>query len=233
MWLLSFYRSPLGKKVVMAVTGFLLFGFVLGHMVGNLKLYQGVYAAGEHVGEYKIDVYGAFLREMGAPMFPEGQLLWIARLALLFALAFHLHAAISLTRLNRRARPKNYEVREKKPVDYAAYTMRWGGVVILLFVIYHLMHLTWGNAHPSFEHGAVHDNVVAGFQQPIAAGIYILANLLLGLHLYHGLWSMFQSLGWSGERFNPLRKLFAQTFAVVVTLGNVSFPLAVLTGMVA
>jgi succinate dehydrogenase / fumarate reductase cytochrome b subunit len=222
-WILSFYRSALGKKAVMAVTGIVLFGFVLGHMLGNLKLYMGAEA---------LDHYAVFLREMGYPLLPHGVGLWIARLLLLGAVLLHIHSATVLTLASRAARGVAYEERDTLVASYASRTMRWGGVIIAAFVVYHLLHLTTGAVHPEFQHGAVFRNVVIGFQSWPASTFYIVANLLLGLHLYHGLWSMFQSLGWNHPRFNLWRKRFAQTFAIVVTLGNVSFPIAVLTGFV-
>lgn len=222
-YFLSFYRSSVGKKAVMAVTGILLFGFILGHMLGNMKLYLGAEA---------LNHYAEWLRALGSPFLPAGVGLWIARLVLLGALAIHVHAAVVLTLLNRKARPVGYRRRETLTADYAARTMIWGGVMILLFVIYHLLHLTTGDVHPSFVHGDVYGNVVSGFQQWPAAMAYILANLALGFHLFHGLWSLFQSLGWNSPGLNPARRTFAIGFATIITAGNLSFPIAVLTGLV-
>lgn len=219
----GFYGSSLGKKAVMGVTGLLLFGFVLVHMVGNLKMYQG---------QAKFDAYAEGLRELGAPVLGHGQALWIARLVLLAAVLLHIHAAVVLTLVNRRARPEDYAGRDTVQATYAARTMRWGGVILLLFVLYHLAHFTFGWAHPDFEPGKVYQNVVVGFSIPWVAVLYIAANLALGFHLFHGLWSLFQSLGWNHPRFNPWRRRFATAFATIVTLGNVSFPIAVLTGVV-
>lgn len=224
--MLSFYRSDLGKKAVMAGTGVLLFGFVLGHMVGNLKLY---------LGAESLNHYAEWLREVGAPLLPPGGLLWIFRLALLAAVGLHILSATQLTLKNLRARPTDYRERNVLEATYAARTMRWGGVIIALFVFYHLAHLTWGWgwAHPDFVPGDVYHNVVAGFSVWWVSGFYIVANLALGLHLYHGLWSMFQSLGWYVQG-NPhdWRRRFAQVFAVVIVAANISFPVAVLSGLV-
>ncbi len=220
----DFYRSALGKKAVMAVTGVLLFGFVFGHMVGNLKLYQG---------PDKLNGYAEALRELGAPILGHGEALWIARFLLLAAVALHIHAATTLTLLNRRARPERYRAKfQPQASTYASRTMRWGGILILLFVIYHLLHLTVGSVHPDFEPGKVYSNVVLGFQQPLVSAFYILANIALGFHLYHGLWSLFQSLGFNGPRLNSFRQTFAAIFAIVISLANISFPVAVLTGFV-
>lgn len=231
-WIGEFWRSTLGKKAVMAVSGIVLFGFVLVHMIGNLKLYFPAYASGDHAGMEALDVYGEWLREIGSPALPHGGALWIARIVLLVAVIAHIWAAWAVTRRSRSARSKRYEKVDRVQVDYAARTMRWGGVIVLLFVIYHLLHFTTGQAHQDFVPGGVFHNVTAAFSVWWVAAIYIVANVMLGFHLYHGLWSMFQSLGWSRPRFNPWRRAFAATFALVVTAGNVSFPLAVLTGIV-
>lgn len=225
-WFGSFYRSAIGKKAVMAGTGLILFGFIFIHMVGNLKLYMGA----AHLNEY-----AHFLRTFGAPAVPETGVLWIFRIVLLVAVILHIHSAYSLTRMNWEARPVGYKDRGFVKATYASRTMRWGGVIILLFVIYHLLHFTTGQAHGDFVAGDVYHNIVSplgGFQVWWIAAFYIIANLALGLHLYHGVWAMFGSLGFSNPRFEGWRKNFASVFAIVVTLGNVSFPLAVLTGFV-
>ena len=222
-WLANLYRSAIGKKVVMAVTGLILFGWIFLHMVGNLKLYLGP----EHLNEY-----AEWLRTMFGPAVPEGGLLWLSRIVLLVAVIFHIHSAYALTIMNRDARPIDYNDREYVKGTYAARTMRWGGVIILLFVIYHLLHLTTGQAHHNFVPGDVYHNVVSGFQVWWIAAVYILANLALGLHLYHGVWSMFASLGVTHKRFEQWRRVFATVFAVVITAGNLSFPLSVLLGIV-
>ncbi len=228
----SLLRVAVGKKAIMAATGLVLFGFVLGHLAGNLKLYQGSYVSGPHAGERVIDVYAEGLRELGAPLFGYSQVIWIARITLLVAVGLHLWAAISLTRQNRAARPIGYAQSEALQSTYAARTMRWGGVVLLLFVLYHLADLTFGWANPQFHPGRVYDNLVASLERPVVAGLYVGANLALGLHLFHGLWSLFQSLGWSSPRWNPWRRRFATAAALIVTAGNLSFPVAVLTGLV-
>lgn len=222
-WFGNFYRSAVGKKAVMAVTGVILFGFVLVHMLGNLKLYLGA----EHMNDY-----AHWLRAVGAPAVPETGLLWIFRLVLLGAVVLHIWSAYSLTRMNWAARPVGYAGREFVKASYAARTMRWGGVIILLFVVYHLLHLTFGSAHPQFVPNDPYRNVVVGFRVWWVSAFYILANLALGLHLYHGLWSMFNSVGLTNARFESWRRNFAMAFALIVTLGNVSFPVAVLMGIV-
>jgi succinate dehydrogenase / fumarate reductase cytochrome b subunit len=231
--IIELYRSAVVKKFVMALTGLMLFGFVLGHMAGNMKLYLGQYETGEHQGIYKIDVYAEALREIGTPFLRHGDFLWIARFGLLAAVGLHILSAWQLTLINRRARPVGYQQQSAIASTYASRTMRWGGVILLLFVIYHLLHLTTGHVHHEFQPGEVYHNVVAGFSVPWVSGIYILAQLALGLHLYHGLWSLFQSLGLAGPRFNIFRHRFAIAFAILITAGNLSFPVAVLTGLIA
>jgi succinate dehydrogenase / fumarate reductase cytochrome b subunit len=230
-WFGNFYRSAIGKKAVMAITGVILFGWIFLHMVGNLKLYLGNNAAGvPHINEY-----AEFLRTMLVPALPETGMLWISRIVLLICVVLHIHSAYSLTMMNWAARPVGYRDKDFVKATYAARTMRWGGVIILLFVIYHLLHLTTGQAHRDFISGDVHHNVVSsigGFGVWWIAAIYIIANLALGLHLYHGVWAMFGSLGFSNPRFEMWRRNFATVFAVLITIGNVSIPIAVLTGIV-
>lgn len=220
---LAIYRSSLGKKFVMAITGIILFGFVLAHMVGNLKIYTG---------EKHFIEYAEFLRVVGNPLFGYGQLLWILRLGLLVATVFHIASAYQLTRMSQRSRPVGYARKRDVQASYASRTMRWGGVIILLFVIYHLLHFTFGVVHPSFQPNNVYHNVISGFQVWYVSLFYILAMLALAMHLRHGLWSMFQSLGLNNKRWNGLVRGFATVFAVVIAVGNISIPVAVLFGFI-
>ncbi|MGB5295398.1 MAG: succinate dehydrogenase cytochrome b subunit [Thermoanaerobaculia bacterium] len=220
----NFYRSAVGKKALMAASGIVLFGFVLVHMLGNLKLYQG---------SEKLNAYAEWLREVGSPLLPHSGSLWIARAVLLAAVGVHVVTAAQLTLRNWQARPQKYRQREVLEATYASRTVRWAGVIIGLYVVYHLAHLTFGWSHSDFIPGDVYHNVVSGFQIWWVSGIYIVAQIALGFHLYHGLWSMFQSLGWwNSSRPPDWRRRFAQVFAWIITLGNLSFPLAVLTGLV-
>ena len=228
-WFSDFFRSTLGKKAVMAVSGLVLFGFVLVHMLGNLKLYLPAHPD----GTIPIDVYGEFLRHIGEPLLPSHVALWIARIVLLAAVGLHIGSAWAVTQASRAARPVPYQRKEVVQATYAARTMRWGGVIIVLFVLYHLAHLTFGWVHPDFVEGGVRHNLIAGFRVWWVSAFYVVAQVALGFHLYHGLWSLFQSLGWNHPRYNSWRRGFAALFAWVVTLGNLSFPLAVLTGLVA
>jgi succinate dehydrogenase / fumarate reductase cytochrome b subunit len=215
----AFLRSSLGLKVVMAVTGLILFGFVIGHMIGNLQVYLGAEA---------MDAYAVFLRSL-----LHGTGLWIARAVLLTAVALHIWAAWRLTLINNAARPVGYREVQRRESTYASRTMRWSGVILLLFIVYHLLHFTVGvhAVHPQFVHGAVFHNFVTGFQNPLVSAVYILAMLSLGLHLYHGAWSFMQTLGLSHPRYNPLRYAVALLLTALVVVGNISFPVAVLTGL--
>ena len=224
-WLGDLYRSALGKKYVMALSGIVLMAYVALHMVGNLKLY---------FGEDSMNEYAQWLRLFGAPAAPESAILWVIRLVLVVAFVAHIVAAAQLTLMNRRARPQRYASRRDwVAADFAARTMRWSGIIVLLFVVFHLADLTFGTANPAFEHGEVYANVVASFQRVPVSLFYIIANLALGVHLYHGAWSLFQSMGWNNPRYNHWRRYFAIAFALIVVGGNVSFPVAVLTGLVA
>ena len=212
----TFLGSSIGKKVVMAVTGFALFGFVVAHMLGNLLVYLGPAA---------LNGYAESLRHYPA-------LLWAARIGLLVAAALHVWAAYSLTMMNRAARPEGYREKEHRESTYASRTMRWSGVLLLLFVVYHLMHMTWGNAHPDFVAGDVYHNFIVGFRSVLVTAFYVVVMLALGLHMYHGVWSSLQTLGLSHPRYNPLRHVFATFVTVVVVAGNISFPVAVLAGVI-
>jgi len=222
-WFGEVYRSAVGKKAVMAVTGIILFGFVLVHMLGNLKLYEGPQV---------LNSYAGFLRSVGSPAIPTSGLLWLVRVVLLAAVVLHMWAAWQVTLMSRAARPHGYGRRDFVEASYASRTMRWGGVIILLFVVYHLLDLTFGAVNPNFREGDVYHNVVASFSVWWVAAFYVAAQVALGFHLYHGMWSLFQSLGWNHPRFNSWRRGFATTFAWIITVGNISFPLAVLAGVI-
>jgi succinate dehydrogenase / fumarate reductase cytochrome b subunit len=214
----GFVRSSIGRKVVMATTGVILVLFVIAHMVGNLQVY---------VGPEAMNDYAAWLRHV-----LHGAGLWIARAILLAAVLLHVWAATSLTLSSRRARSVGYRERKWREATYASRTMRWGGVIILLFVIYHILHMTTGTVHQSFIEGDVYHNFVAGFRVAPVSLFYIFAMLALGLHLKHGVWSMFQTLGVSHPRYIRAAHVLAWIVALVVMIGNISFPLAVLAGIV-
>ena len=213
----TFWRSSIGRKVVMAVTGAILFGFVLGHLAGNLTVYLGPEA---------LNGYAVFLRQ-----FLHGAGLWIARAVLLLSVILHIWSATSLTLSSRAARPVGYRERQWTESTYASRTMRWSGVIILLFVIYHLLHFTFGTVHPSFVEGDVYHNFVTGFQSVPVSIAYIVAMIFLGLHLRHGVWSMFQTLGLAHPRYRRWAVAAAWAIALIVLIGNVSFPVAVQAGI--
>jgi succinate dehydrogenase / fumarate reductase cytochrome b subunit len=228
-FLLDLYSTAVGKKYVMAITGIGLMGFVLFHMIGNLKMYQGAES---------LDSYAAFLKKLLYPLAPKGAVLWILRAGLITMVVLHIHAAWSLTQLNRKARPVKYQSeRDYQVASFASRSMRYTGVTIVLFVVWHLLDLTWGTVNTigtdgEFVREDVYANVVRSFERVPVAIFYILANIALGIHLFHGAWSLFQSLGWNNPRFNKWRRSFATGFATVVVVGNVSFPVAVLAGIV-
>ncbi len=215
-WVLGFFGSSVGKKMVMAVTGVILFGFVVGHMIGNLQIY---------LGPETLDSYAALLKSTGG-------MLWVVRFGLLAAVGLHMWAATTLTLTSWSARPQGYRVVESRGSTYASRTMRWGGPILGLFILYHLLHLTVGSAHPNFDHERVFANVIQGFSTWWVSSVYIVAMLALGLHLYHGAWSMFQTMGLNHPRYDPLIRVFATVFALVVVIGNISIPAAVLSGLV-
>jgi succinate dehydrogenase / fumarate reductase cytochrome b subunit len=214
----TFFRSSLGLKVLMALSGVILFGFVVVHMLGNLQAFLGPEA---------LNSYAEKLRVVPA-------LLWAARIVLLVAAAVHIYSAWRLTRMNWAARPVGYREQAWRESNYASRTMRWSGVLLALFIVYHLLHFTFGPraVHPHFVPGDVFHNFVTGFQNPLVSFFYIAAMAALGLHLYHGAWSFLQTLGLSHPRYNHLRHAFATFITVVVVAGNVSFPIAVLAGVI-
>ena len=221
---LRFWRSAVGKKWVMAVTGIMMLGFVLAHMVGNLKIY---------LGASHLDEYAEWLRTLGEPALPRTGLLWIMRVGLIGAFFLHIISAAQLTRMNHRARPTKYQSpRDYAAANFASRTMRWTGVIVGLYLIFHLMDLTWGNANPDYVSGNTYDNVIHSFQRVPVAIVYMLANLALAFHIFHGAWSMFQSLGINNPKWNTLRRNFAIGFATIIAIGNISMPLMVVTGVV-
>lgn len=217
----GFYQAAPGKKVVMAVTGVILFGYVVAHLLGNLQIYSP--------DREQINQYAAFLHDPTHAYF-----LWGARVVLLAAVVLHIVAATQLWLLNRSARPVGYVKKDNVPGAYAARTMVWSGPIIAAFVVFHVLHLTVGSVLPLRELGAnqpdVRANVINGFQHPAVAGFYIVAMLLLCLHLYHGVWSLFQSVGVSHPRYTLWLKRFSALSALLIALGNISIPVAVLAG---
>lgn len=213
-------RTTIGKKAIAAITGAILFGFLVVHLLGNLQLFLGPID-----GAIAMHEYAVALRRTGPA-------LWVARAILLLSVGAHIWATVSLVNQNSEARKTRYQHARKDLVtDYAARTMHWSGPIVGLYILYHLLHLTlgYGGFHDPQN---VYDNVVFGFQNWMISTVYIVANLLLGMHLYHGGWSWLQTLGANHRRYNPLRKVFAIGLAVFITVGNVSIPVAVMTGVV-
>ena len=214
----GFWASTNGKKIVMAITGALLFLFVIGHMLGNLQVFEG---------PEKLNAYGHFLH--GIP-----EILWAVRIGLLVAVVLHIWASVQLAVRKTQARPVGYAKKDNIASSYASRTMYWSGPILLAFIIYHLLHLTAGVIHPGtdFVEGDVYHNVVAGFQVWWVSAWYILSMILLGLHIRHGAWSMFQSVGFNHPRHTPILNKAAAAFAIVIVLGYISIPLSVLVGLV-
>lgn len=203
----------------MAITGLIGFGFVIGHMIGNLQAFP--FLGGAHA----LNAYAANLRKLGG-------LLYLARFILLAAVVIHIVAAYQLTQMSLKNRPLNYERWTPRGSDYASRTMRWSGPILLLFIIYHLMHFTFGNVHPNFQEGDVYANVVNGFSIWYVSAFYIAAMVALALHLFHGVWSMFQTLGLNNPTCNRILHRFSVISAIVISLGNISIPVAVLAGYI-
>jgi succinate dehydrogenase / fumarate reductase, cytochrome b subunit len=214
--LVRFWRSTVGKKVVMAVTGVLLVAFIIGHAMGNLIVFRGPEA---------FNAYAAFLKS-------NMNVLWTIRAGLILAALLHVVAAVQLTRRQRLARPVGYAQRDPQVSTYASRTIRWGGAILLVFVIYHLLHFTIGTAHPSFSHSDAYRNVIVGFGVWWVALLYIVAMVALGLHLYHGVWSSIRTLGLSRPTYHPLKRRAALVLAVAVTLGFIAIVVAVAAGFV-
>jgi succinate dehydrogenase / fumarate reductase cytochrome b subunit len=216
------FRSTVGQKIAMAVTGVILVLWVIGHMLGNLKAF---------VGPQALNSYAEGLRTVGEPLFGRGQLLWIARIGLIVAAVIHIVAATRLTLISRAARPIGYRKTPHLEVSYASRTMRWGGVIILAYAIYHLLHMTLGSVHPDFVPGDVYHNLVVGFRVWPVVAAYVVATAMLMFHLYHGIWSGLQTLGLSQPRYDPIRRGGSAAIAIVLFAGFVSVPLAVLAGV--
>jgi succinate dehydrogenase / fumarate reductase cytochrome b subunit len=211
-----FYDSTIGKKAVMAITGLILFGFVVAHMLGNLQVF---------LGREVMNLYAETLRSTPA-------LLWIARAVLLIAVLLHIWASIQLSVVKKQARPVSYYKYSNVQGSYASRTMMWSGPIIAVFVIYHLLHLTIGSVHPNFEELNPYDNLVNAFRVVPVSIAYIIAMVLLGMHLSHGIWSMFQSVGFSHPRYTPVIKTFAAVFSWILVAGFIAVPIAVMAGLV-
>lgn len=213
--LARFWRSTIGKKVVMGVTGVLLVLFVVLHMAGNLQMFLGADV---------MNRYAALLKA-------SEELLWLLRIGLLTAVVLHIVSAYQITMINRAARPVGYAQREPQVSTLASRTMRVGGVILALFIIYHLGHFTTGQFHPAFSHTQVYGNVIIGFSNPWVVLFYVVAMAFLGLHLFHGAWSAFRTLGVAKPSPAPLHRRVALAIAIVVWAGFTVIPVAVLLGL--
>jgi succinate dehydrogenase / fumarate reductase, cytochrome b subunit len=213
--MLALWRSTIGKKVVMGATGIILVGFIIGHLLGNLLVFRGPEAMNE---------YAALLKSSLA-------LLWGVRIVLLISVILHVVAAIQLTRLDRAARPVGYARQQHQAATVASRSMRWGGLSLALFIVYHLLHFTTGTLHPTFSHTNVYGNMIAAFSEWWIALIYVAAMVFLGLHLYHGVWSVGRTLGIAPRAEEPRKRRLATAVALVVWLGFTSIPLAILAGV--
>jgi succinate dehydrogenase / fumarate reductase cytochrome b subunit len=226
MWVLTLYRSTIGKKMIMAVTGLLLVAFVIGHMAGNLQVF---------IGAAKMNGYASFLKSLG-------ELLWLARLILFVALVLHVLMAWQLTQIKRRARPVDYTQRDAQVSTVASRTMRWGGVLLLVFIVFHILHFTTGTVfpaastpdamYPAWSHIDVYGNIIAAFRTPWVVAFYVVAMLFLMLHLFHGAWSSVRTLGLSKPSSHPLQRRVATVIALVVWLGFSVIPVAVFLGVI-
>jgi succinate dehydrogenase / fumarate reductase cytochrome b subunit len=211
------WSSSVGKKAVMAVTGLIMVLYLITHVLANLLVFQG---------PTRINAYSAFLHGTGGA-------LWAARLVLLAALIFHVIAAVQLAERRQDARPVSYASgREPQVSTIASRTIRWGGALILAFLVYHILHFTVGTVHPDFIEGDPYHNVAAGFHNPVVVGFYLVAMVAVGLHLYHGVWSSGRSLGMSPPSPRPLRRSLALALALLVWLGFTVIPIAVYAGVV-
>ncbi len=218
------HLNTIARKVIMALTGLVWIGFVFFHMYGNLKVFMGA--------EY-FNHYAEALRELGAPVFSHLHLLTLLRIVVVISLVLHVWAAISLTRQAQKARSTKYQVKRAVAADYASITMRYGGTVILLFVLFHLADLTWGvqALSPDFDRLNPYMNVISTFQNPLVVLLYLIALVALGFHLYHGNWSLVQTLGILSQKYDKPVRIVGLLLALVITLGFAVVPLAVLFGV--
>lgn len=214
--MLAFYRSTIGKKIIMAVTGVIGVLFLILHMAGNLQAFMGA---------EKINNYAAILHG------PLEEIVLLERVVLLVALVLHVLMAWQLTQRNRAARPVGYARREPQVSTLAARTMRWGGVLLLLFIIFHILHFTTLDIDPTFVPLDVFGNVTKAFRHPWRVAVYVVAMILLGFHLYHGVWSAQRTLGAAPRSRWPLRRRLALLLAILLAAGFTSVPVAAFLGL--
>ncbi len=229
---LNIYQSAVGRKWAMAVSGVVLLGFVMTHMIGNLHLYEG---------PLEIHEYAETLRNLGTDIIPRTWLLWGVRLLLIAAFAVHVHSAYSLKEISRKSNTRsNFTDGNKKyassqdfvAANYASRTMRWTGPIVLLYLFFHLADLTWGWFSKDWVLGDPYNNIVVSMGNIGVALIYVVANVALAIHIYHGTWSLFQSLGINSPKINKARRSIAKGLAGIILIGNLSIPVAVTTGLI-
>lgn len=221
--LLALWHSSIGKKWVMAVTGLLMMAFLLLHMLGNLKIF---------FGPTDFDHYAAWLRRIGEPVLHGAWFLWIQRAVLLVALGLHVTAAAQLSRRDLAARPTKYAHGQRARASFATHTMRYGGVILGLFIVFHLLDLSAGVTNSKFVEGHVYANIYTDFQHWYVNLIYLLAMVLLGLHINHGFWSASQTLGLNNPTRDKVIKATGTFLAVVISVGFMMVPIGVMTGIV-
>lgn len=217
MWVLSFWRSQVGKKIVMAVTGLVGVGFVVGHMLGHLQMFESA---------ARYNAYAHFLQSLG-------ELLWMVRAVLLGAVALHVVAAVQLSRQRLAARPIGYVRGTQWEVStFASRYIRWGGALLLAFIIFHILHFTALKIFPEYEQMDVYSRMIVAFHKPWVLVFYVISMAALGLHLYHGIWSSLRTIGATQPSQNPMRRRISATIAIVIAVGFAIVPLAVAAGII-
>jgi len=218
----SVWRSTIGKKAVMAVSGLIMLAYLVAHMLANLKIF---------FGPGDLNGYAHWLRTLGEPFLPHEGFLWLARVGLLAAVVLHGVAAYQLSRRDLAARPRGY-AHQRRRASYATRTMRWGGVILGLFIVWHILDLTTLTVNERAEPGHPYENIVATFSTWYGNTIYIVAMLALGLHVRHGFWSAAQTLGAGRPRRDRALKLAANGLAAILTCGFIAVPIGVMSGVV-
>lgn len=223
----AIYSSTIGKKFIAAVTGFVLFGFLLGHVAGNLKVFTG----SSDNGVPHIDEYGQFLKVAGEPFLPEMMGLWIARVVLLVSVVLHITVVVQLAMQSAEARPQGYVRSKKRAASLAAMWMMFSGLVVASFIVFHILHFTTGTIRVGeFQHGYVYSNLSSSFSNPIVSLGYVFVMVAIGFHLHHGVWSMFQTLGLDNPDRNQALRLIATGLTIAIVVGFSAVPLAFLAG---
>jgi succinate dehydrogenase / fumarate reductase, cytochrome b subunit len=215
--------SSVFKKVVMAVSGIILVLYLIAHMIGNLKAFAG---------RESFNHYSEWIRTIGEPAVPAQTTLWIIRGVLLLAVVAHIVSAVLLWRQAKRARPNGYVTKKAVAQSYASRTMRWGGVIVLAFIIYHILDLTVGAVNPDGTGTTPYDRLVAGFSNWLVVAFYAISLILLGMHLRHGIWSATQTLGQSNKRRERTVNAFALGFSTLLVAGFLLVPFSVLFGLI-